>query len=392
MADEQAPPESLYRVTELFRVTQESKKRVIIHQGGTSSGKTYAILQNLFLKALQYEGIVITVVGQDIPNLKKGALRDALKIYNQSPILKKNCQDYNRTERIFTFKNGSVIEFNSYADQQDAKSGKRDFLFINEADGVTWEIYWQLSIRTLSSRPEILSQIFIDYNPSVIFWAHEKLKNKEDTVIFYSDHRDNPFLDANTHKEIEAIADPEMWKVYARGITGNLRGSIYPNWQIVEEFPKNIDEVIWAIDYGYTSDPTAIVKIGIQRPRTIYLEEISYVPGISEHQINEAMEAAGWINGQPFYSEHDREMVSSLRRLGVYVLMAKKGEGSKRNGILKVKQFSVNYTRRSIHIHEERMKYKWSYVGDTPTNTPDKSPDHLMDAVRYGIYTHFFGE
>jgi len=342
-------------------------------------------MQNLFLKAMQEPNIVVTVVGQDIPNLKKGAVRDAYKIYYSSPLLKQAVNDYNKTDRIFNFKNGSIIEFNSYTDEQDAKSGKRDYAFFNEADGIPWEIYFQVSIRTFK-------QIYIDYNPTCGFWVQDKILNQPDVALFISDYRDNPFLDEITRKEIEAIGDAELWKVYARGKTGNLKGTIYPDWVPIDTWPDDIEEVIWGVDYGYTSDPTAIVKVGIKRPRTLYFEEISYQPGISEYQIKEIMEAAGWINGQPFYSEHDAEMVGALRRLGVYVLMARKGEGSVKPGILKMKQFKCYYTKRSMNLHKERLRYKWAYVGETPTNTPDKSPDHCLDAARYACYTHFYGE
>jgi len=335
--------------------------------------------------ALEKPGSVITVVAQDIPNLKKGALRDALRVINRSPKLKAQIADYNKSDRVITFKNGTIIEFNSYEDEQDAKSGKRDYLFVNEADGMPYEIVFQLAIRTRL-------QVFFDYNPTSRFWVHDKYIGKENVAFFISDHRDNPFLDESTHEEIESIPDYELWKVYARGITGNLRGTIYPDWQMIDNWPNNLEEIIWGVDYGYTSDPTAIVKVGIQRPRTLYLDECSYKPGINEDQIKDILEHHGWINGQYFYSEHDTEMVSALRRKGVFVLLARKGDGSVKNGILKLKQFTVYYTRRSENLHRERLGYKWSYVGETPTNTPEKAPDHCMDSTRYAVYTHFFGE
>lgn len=340
----------------------------------------------LFVKALE-EPVVITVVGQDIPNLKKGAFRDAQTIYYGSPYLKKAFYTPNLSDRIFQCKaNGSIIEFNSYQDAQDAKSGKRDYLFANEADGIPFEIYWHLHIRTKKQR-------YIDYNPTVKFWVHEKFIDQPGVVRFISDYRDNPFLDDEQKKEIEAIEDDEMWKVYARGATGKLKGMIYPEWEIVDEFPSDkVDEVIWGIDYGYTVDPTAIVKIGIIKPRTLFVEEIAYSPGISEQNIKLFMENAGWDNDADLYSEHDKEKVGQLRRLGMSVRMAIKGEGSEKNGILKVKEFKVYYTRRSIHLHAERMSYRWEYVGDIPTNKPEKSENHLLDAIRYAVYTHFYGD
>lgn len=137
-----------YEASILFRRNYAATAHVVINQGGTSSGKTYAIEQVLFCLACQKDKLVITVVGQDIPNLKSGALRDAMGIYNQSAQLKKLVKNFNKTDRIFEFYNGSIIEFKSYANGQDAKSGKRDYLFINEANGIEWNIYSELALRT----------------------------------------------------------------------------------------------------------------------------------------------------------------------------------------------------------------------------------------------------
>jgi phage terminase large subunit len=94
--------------TILFKQNYHSTAQTVINQGGTSSGKTYAIEQVLFCLACENHKQVITVVGQDIPNLKAGALRDALNIYNSSGQLKTMIKNYNKTDRTFEFHNGTA--------------------------------------------------------------------------------------------------------------------------------------------------------------------------------------------------------------------------------------------------------------------------------------------
>ena len=130
----------MFKTSCLYEANYFATEDVLINQGGSSSGKTYSILQVLFTKAIQ-SPIVITVVGESIPNLKAGALRDALDIYNNSETLRSKIADYNRTDRIFQFVNGSVMEFKSYETSQHAMSGKRDYLFINQAQGITYDIF-----------------------------------------------------------------------------------------------------------------------------------------------------------------------------------------------------------------------------------------------------------
>ena len=92
--------------TILFKHNYVSTAHIVINQGGTNSGKTYAIEQVLFCLACQTAKQVITVVGQDIPNLKAGALRDAITIY-ESEVIRSAIRNYNKSDRIFEFYNGS---------------------------------------------------------------------------------------------------------------------------------------------------------------------------------------------------------------------------------------------------------------------------------------------
>ena len=103
-----------------FFTLLNAKKRITIEQGGTSSGKTYTTLDVLFYIGIQEPNSVITVVGQDVPNLKKGAYRDAKNIWASSPDYQSMYEKPNETDRIFKCKNGSIIEFTSYQDEQDA--------------------------------------------------------------------------------------------------------------------------------------------------------------------------------------------------------------------------------------------------------------------------------
>jgi phage terminase large subunit len=345
----------------------------VINQGGTASAKTWAILQTLFTKAVYKRNQVITIVSESIPNLKRGALRDAIHIINTNPELKKQVMDYNRSDRVITFKSGSVMEFNSYLDEQGAKSGKRDYLFLNEANGVQYEIYWQLAIRTRKQR-------FIDYNPTAAFWVHDKLIGQPDTEFFRTTHRTNPFLSSRQHAEIEAIQDPELRKVYTYGLTGNIRGLIYRNWKPVERWPDVLDEIIWGLDFGYTTDPTALVKIGIVKPtKTIYLKECSYLPGIEPEELKKLILLNGGDNSDPVYCDHDKEMISKLRRLGVNARMAMKTETDKKAGILKLQTWNVFYMADSENLKFEVNRYKWRVIDGVTMNKPDEStPDHCF--------------
>lgn len=387
--------DGLFDCTVVFADNYASKAKVIINQGGTSSSKTYSIMQRLIMYAIYMPGQVITVTGESIPNLKKGAYRDTETIYSRSPFMAANVSAWNRTDRILHFKSGSIIEFVSNLDEQSAKNGKRDILFCNEGQGVSWLIFFQLAIRTRG-------QIFIDYNPTAPFWVHDKLiGTSPDTndltatvQLIISDHRHNNFLTDDEHTKIEGIKDKELWRVYARGLTGNLTGLIFPDWKEIpdKDFPWNQPK-FGGLDFGYTNDPTAGVRIA-RVGESIFLHELCYTPGIAPIEMKQIFTANGFEEEDPIYCEHDPDNIRQLRGLELLAIAARKGQGSVNAGIIKLKEYSVFYTASSKNLAEERKRYMWLVDPDNgkPTNTPVDAWNHLLDACRYGVYSHFYRE
>jgi phage terminase large subunit len=383
----------MFSCTPVFHANYSSGAKIVINQGGTSSSKTYSLAQLLFYKAITEARTVITITGESIPNLKKGAYRDAETIYSNTPELKQYTSSWNKTDRIIYFKNGSLIEFVSNLDEQSAKNGKRDYLFVNEANGISWPIFFQLAIRTRK-------QIYLDYNPSAPFWVHDNLVGTDPSSndlsatvqLIISDHRHNCFLSADEHRKIEGIKDPELFKVYARGKTGNLTGIIFPDWRKIPDadYPWDAPK-IGGQDWGYTNDPSAGVRIA-RVGESVFLHELCYTPGISPIELKQLYFGNGFTASDPVYCDHDPDMIAACRRLGMLALPARKGIGSVNAGIMKLKEFNVYYTASSTNIDNERKRYIWINDPDTgrPTNRPIDMWNHTIDASRVGVYTHYF--
>lgn len=385
----------MFKCTPVFLANKRSKAKIKINQGGTSSSKTYSIMQLIFDEGLQ-EPLMITVTGESIPNLKKGAYRDAESILAVSPDLAPYIKSWHRSERTITLINGTKIEFISNENEQAAKNGKRDRLFVNEANGVPYGIFFQMAIRTRGT-------IYIDYNPTAPFWVHEKLigtspeENDFNATVelLISDHRHNPFLSEEEHAKIEGIKDRELWKVYARGLTGNIEGLVYPNWKRLpnKEFFNIVDghSFIGGLDFGYVNDQTAGVKVWVIH-ENIYVQELCYKPGIPTDQLKRTFESAGFTKRDIIYCDHDPHMYLQLQRAGVQAIPANKGKESVLAGIDYIKKtYNVYYNESSVNIHNERISYMWVKNKNTnePTNTPEDKKNHLMDAIRYAIYSHY---
>lgn len=368
----------MFQTSVIFDRNYNSTAEVVVNQGGTSSGKTYSILQVLCLKAIGENDQVISVVGQDVPNLKSGALRDMQTIVASSPDIQSWIKGYNASDRIYTFHNGSIIEFKSYQDSQDAKSGKRDYFFLNEANGISYEIYSELAMRTKK-------QVYIDYNPNARFWVHDKLIGKEGVELIISDHRHNPFLPDIIRKKIEAIRneDEELWKVYARGMTGKIEGLIYRNWGTIGTIPSDAHLIGYGMDFGFTNDPTAVV--GVYRYNgELIIDEVMYHKGYTNQDISLFFTQSGIDRSVTIVADSaEPKSIEEIRRMGWRIEGANKGKDSILNGIDILKRFRINVTNRSTNLLKELNAYKWKEKDGNATNVPIDSFNHGMDALRY---------
>jgi phage terminase large subunit len=365
----------LFQTSVVFESNRNSLSDIVVNQGGTSSGKTYSILQNLFLYAIEDHNQVITIVGQDIPNLKVGALRDAQTIVENSEILQSFIADYNKSDRIYYFVNGSIMEFKSYDDAQDAKSGKRDYLFINEANGITKDIFDELYIRTKR-------KTYLDYNPNTEFWVHYELIGKPNVELIISDHRHNPFLDDKIHEKIEAIDDSELWKVYARGLTGKLEGVIFRDYNVISNVSTDAKLLGYGLDFGFTNDPSALIAVYSQSGELV-LDELIYEKGLLNVKISDRMRELS-VSGRIIADSAEPKSISELQGYGWNVEPASKGRDSIKQSINILKRYKLNVTQRSHNLKNELNNYKWKQNRDGRLeNEPVDFLNHSIDAVRY---------
>lgn len=369
----------LYEVTELYDANLNATERTVVNQGGTSSGKTYAIMQVLFFLGLQEPNQVITVVGQDVPNLKKGAYRDATTIRNNSEVLTHLYPYVNEGERVFKCINGSIIEFSSFKDAQDAKSGKRDYLFENEANGIPYEVHWQLAIRTRK-------RVFMDYNPTARFWVHDEILGRDGVRLIISDHRKNHFLTQEEHDRIEGIEDEELWKVYARGLTGKIAGLVLTNWDICDLLPPR-DE--WkmscrGLDFGFTNDPSALEHVVLAHGE-LWIEEEIYSTGLTNPDIVQRAKGAGVTGSDQIIADcAEPKSIRELQAGGLWVTPSPKGQDSIVSGIDILKRYRIHVTRKSIGLIANLRSYQWGKDRDgNMTNKPEDKNNHGIDAIRY---------
>jgi phage terminase large subunit len=359
------------------------KKRTKIVQGSSSAGKTYGILAILIDIATKNNNLEISVVSETIPHLRRGAIKDFLKLMTWTNRI--NESNWNKTLLTYTFANGSYIEFFSADQENKIRGARRDVLYINECNNIHFETYHQLSIRTNK-------EIWLDYNPSAEFWAHTELMNEPDSDFIIITYKDNEALNEAIINEIEKAKEKgktsnywENWyKVYGLGQLGSVQGTIFANWQQIDTIPNDARLLGIGLDFGYSVDPTAC--IGIYKYNDSYiLHELIYQKELSNKNIFDL------IKSEPtmvICDSAEPKSIAELQSYGLKCMGALKGKDSILHGIQLIQQQKLLVTKHSTNLIKELRSYVWATDRDNkPTGNPIEINNHLMDAMRYG-FTH----
>jgi phage terminase large subunit len=366
------------------------KRRTKIIQGGTAASKTYSILAVLINKAIQQPNLEISVVAESIPHLRRGALKDFLKILKWTNRF--NDEQFNKSLLTYNFKNGSVFEFFSADDSSKLRGARRDILYINECNNVTFESYNELAIRTKK-------EVFLDFNPANEFWVHTELKDEPDADFIILTYKDNEALDNSIVEQIEkniAKADTSTYwanwvRVYAHGQIGMLEGVIFSNWKQIDKVPSDARLIGIGLDFGYTNDPTAAVEVYTWNGQRI-LNELVYRTGMINSDIAKILP-----DNVPIYADSSEpKSIEEIRRYGKTIKGVTKGKDSINFGIQIMQSQEYLVTSNSVNLIKELRSYVWDTdKTGVRLNKPIDYNNHSIDAARYhemevlGVNPHY---
>jgi phage terminase large subunit len=356
---------------------KDDKIRYIVNCGGTGSTKTYSILELLLIIALKYP-VDIDIVGYSVPHLKLGVLKDLPNI----------CADagidwdarYKKADKVFRGK--GRINFISFDKLGKSLGGRRDILYINEGNNIPWKIVQQLIIRTRK-------KVFTDFNPADEFWAYSEIRDQEPqkTKWIHSTYLDNPWLGDAVRESLEARrgdGNNNFWRVYGRGELGRAEGLIFDNFR-VEDFDFNrFDSYRNGIDWGYSNDPFAFIRVALEQNRIYICREI-YQRGLLNTDSAPMVKS---IIGRESVNCDSAEPKSAdeYKTLGVDARKAKKGPGSVEFGIKWLQGKEIIIHPSCAQFYREAKNYQWALdkLGN-PLPRPIDAFNHGIDALRYAL-------
>lgn len=373
-----------FQITTALKKMLALKNPIKIIQGSTSSGKTYGIIPILYDQAVACPRIRITVVAETLTAVREGAL----EIFTNFLVDEGRWNDasWNASSLIYKLGNGSKIQFKSFDTVGKAKaSGKRQILFLNEANHIDYEIADALMIRS--------EGVWMDFNADMEFWAHTEIMVQKDVDFLKLTYQDNEAIPERILKDLllrKAKADKEeksgnkgywwnWWQVYGLGEIGQLQESILEVWEQLEVKPERFKEWCYGLDFGYTH-PTALVRLWYFEDE-IYVEEVIYLEGLTSGQLISLMQKKAIEHHKEIIADYARpEMIQDLRNAGYYVLNANKNV---KNGLDKLKQKKVYVHSDSTNIIRENKKYRYRKINGIQTEEPLKLFDDAIDAIRY---------
>lgn len=366
----------MFQLTTATKKLQQLSKRTRAVSGGTAASKTVSIILILIDYAQTHNKETISIISETFPHLKRGAMRDFLNIMEEHKYFKPAL--WNKTHYIYTFETGSIIEFFSADQPGKVRGPRRQVMFINEANNISYETYTQLEVRTEKI-------IWMDWNPINAFWWYEEVMPINNNYDFITlTFKDNEALDPLIIQAIESRkSNKNWWRVYGEGQLGQIESQIYKDWLTVDEIPHEAKLERYGLDFGYTNDPTVIIAI-YKYNNAFILDEIAYQKGLTNKQI------ADIFLNQPkslvIADSSEPKSIDEIYSYGVNIMGSQKGPGSVNQGIQYVQQQKISITKRSINTIKEYRNYLWltDKIGKI-INEPSPIFNHSMDSLRYGL-------
>lgn len=380
----------------------KARKKVV--QGSTSAGKTYGIIPVLIDRAAKTGRLKITIVAETLPAVREGAV-DIFKTV-MFDTARWHEPRWNATSLTYTFANGSRMQFKSFDSVGKAKAaGKRDILFLNEANHISFEIADALMIRS--------KEVWIDFNPDEPFWAHNETLKEHNSEFLLLTYLDNEACPPETVEDLhikmhKAFYDPlgdwddennvksKYWanwcRVYVRGEVGTMEGTILRDWSDIEDVPAGAELLGYGTDFGKGgSDPTTTIAFYYFDGEIIW-DEVVWQSQLRDAEHIQLLKAANVDKFKPNFCDNTEPSKIKELQLGGFREAEGRAKETIDYGISLIQDRGhFRVTARSLHLKEELRKWKYKEKKkETDKGEPIDAFNHGIDAARY-FYVGKFG-
>jgi phage terminase large subunit len=367
-------------------LTEPKAPRMLVHKGGTRSGKTYnACIAWADYLTSEGQGETLSLVRATLPALKASILSDMVEVLRAMGLYTE--ARHNKTDKIIDLPGGARIDYFSTDDEQKVHGRSRDHLWGNEANEIPLPAWRQLVLRTRH-------RLMLDFNPSFQpgHWINEEYGGSGDAIWYTSTYTDNPHLTDEQRREIESLKekDPWAWEVYGLGKQARPAAAIYHDVKPLGEWAGGGKPVL-GLDFGY-NDPMSLCRVRRQdaegQPR-LKVQALLHESHLTTQDLVDTLPELDIDQDEKIICDSaEPDRIEVLQRAGYDARPAKKGKGSVKSGIDLVKQHALRVGGPAgAKARQEFQNYRWRRHRGTDAlmDEPEDGDDHAPDAVRYAL-------
>lgn len=382
------------RVNPTYWPLMWNKHHYLVMRGGAGSGKSVFAAQKILTRLMR----------EHDANHKIAILRKVMNTHRHSTFaLFRNLiydwgwQDHfdiskSNLEIVCKIGGGGQLIFLGLDDVEKLKSiTDITSIWIEEATEISLEDFEQIDLR-LRGFTKHYQQIMLSFNPiSAMHWLKGRFYDRRDVeaMTVLTTYRDNLFINPDYKARLEGLKDRDhqLWRIYARGLWGVLKGLIFTPWPTLTQFPEPQD-TYYGLDFGF-NDPMALFRVG-DRDGTHYVTELVYESGLTTDDLIARLPALGVSRADPIYADAaEPDRIETIRRAGYNCQAAHKGQGSVKAGISHLKAARIYSRPENANLTSELNTYKWAEDKDGRLqDNPVDFKNHAIDAIRYAIVTH----
>lgn len=387
-------------------------------EGASRTGKSWDICVFICHYVTTYQNKQVNICRDHLTTLKKTFYPTLRKVWN---LYRLDGRHFNKTASDIYY-NNNVIRFVGVNDDIMTAHGlESDLLIGNEWMGVAKDTSDQLEQRC--------NEFYIfDYNPSATESFLFDMELRPDYRCHHTTIFDNPYAPINPKQKILSYAHPDVnndyeiavkagytveqwdrlkqknvelktadrfkWEVYGLGRRAKSEDTIF-EYQLYVDDPKEYDWKNYGGDFGFKTDPTAMIQV-IRNGRNLYLKECIYETGLLNDEIAQKVLSNEWNDVISIWDKAEEKSVNELRGFNIPADWVDKPPNSVSYGIQKMQQFNIFIHAESVNLQEEFKKYRWlkDRNGDYKRNTygkrvPIDKFNHGIDGVRYVILYHY---
>lgn len=374
--------------------------RTQIFFGGSASGKSVFLSQRVVYDLLKggRNYVVVRNVGNTLRTSVFNETRKVISNWEVGHLFK-----INKSEMSITCRNGYQAICRGLDDVDKIKSitperGVVTDIWIEEATETIEDDIKQLNKR-LRGPTKVKKRLTMSFNPIMRshwlfgryfggFADDDKEYRDERLLILKTTYKDNRFLEEDDIYELEHETNKYWYDVYTLGNWGILGAVVFDNWEVrdLSKVKKKFDNYKNGLDFGFTNDPTAFVRMHYDKKRKIlYITNELYERGLTNQEIAKALKP---LIGSEYVTCDSAEpkSIEELKRENINALGALKGKDSVGFGIQFLKGLKIVIDITCQNVINEFQLYQWKKTRDGDVlNIPVDRDNHTIDAIRYGM-------